>query len=136
MSRSVQHLSGAVAWNGKGQYVIQAAATAAAATQRFGYFVAPCDGEIVAAGYNVDVDPSHATNNFSFGSVADIDSIIDEIDITDIGLGYHDLMGATQGVDGFDSITKGEVYAFGWESGDTDGHLTAFLVIDPRYADD
>lgn len=131
MSRATTHRSSEVEYNGKALWVHQADATAAAATQRFGYFVAPCDGTIVAAGYNVDVDPSHATNNLSLGTVADIDSIFDEVDITDIGLGYHDLMGGTLGTGGL-TVTKGEVYAFGWAGGDTDGHLTAFLVIEPR----
>lgn len=129
--QTIDQRSSRIGWDGKGQYVIQASATAAATTQRFGHFVAPCDGQIVAAGYNVDVDPSHATNDLSLGTLADIDSIFDEIDITDIGLGYHDLGGATLGTGGL-SVTRGEVYAWGWVSGDTDGHLTAFLVIDPR----
>ena len=120
-----------VVWNGKGGFTVQAAFTAAAATSRFGYFVAPCDCVIVAAGYNVDIDPTHATNNFSLGTVADIDSVFDEIDITSIGTGYHDLMGATLGAGGLD-LTRGEVYAFGWEGGDTTGHLTAYVYCMPR----
>ena len=131
MTRATTHRSSEVEYNGKALWVHQADFTAAAATSRFGHFVAPCDGTIVDAGYNVDVDPSHATNNFSLGTLADIDSVFDEVDITDIGLGYHSLMGGTLGTGGL-SITKGEVYAFGWVGGDTDGHLTAFLVIEPR----
>ena len=120
-----------VVWNGKGAFTVQADFTVANATSRFGHFVAPCDCVIVAAGYNVDVDPSHATNDLSLGTLADIDSVFDEIDITDIGLGYHDLMGATLGTGGL-NLTRGEVYAFGWVGADTDGHLTAFLYCMPR----
>lgn len=131
MSLSTSHRSGEVAWDGKLMYYVHTAATAAAATQRFGHFVAPCDGVIVAAGYNVDVDPTHATNDLSLGLIGDIDSIFDEIDITTIGTGYHDLMGATQGVGGL-NVTRGEQYAWGWVGGDTTGHLSAYLVIQPR----
>lgn len=125
------HRSGDAVFSGNALWVHQADFTVANATSRFGHFVAPFDGVIVAAGYNVDVDPSHATNDFSLGTLADIDSIFDEIDITDIGLGYHDLMGATLGTGGL-NVTRGEVYAFGWVGGDTDGHLTAYLAIAPR----
>lgn len=131
MSKGQTHRSSDVQFNGNALWTHQADFTVANATSRFGHFVAPFDGVIVAAGYNVDVDPSHATNNFSLGTLADIDSIFDEIDITDIGLGYHDLMGSTLGTGGL-NVTRGEVYAFGWVGADTDGHLTAFLVIAPR----
>lgn len=131
MSRATTHRASQEAYDGKGRFTIQAAATAANATQRFGYFVAPCDCTIVDAGYNVDVDPTHATNDLSLGTVADIDSVFDEIDITSIGTGFKSLMGATLGTGGL-NLTRGEVYAFGWVGGDTTGHLTAFLVCEPR----
>jgi len=131
MSRNTTHRSSEVAFNGNALWTHQAAATAAAATQRFGYFVAPFDGTIVAAGYNIDTQATHATNDLSLGTVADIDSIFDEIDITNLATGYRDLISATQGVGGL-NVTKGETYAWGWVGGDTTGHLTAFLVIEPR----
>ena len=134
MGRGVTHRSSDVIWDGKGLFTVFGVATAAAATQRFGHFVAPCDGEIVAIGYNVDADPTHATNDLSLGTLADIDSIVEEIDITTIGTGYHDLMGATQGTGGFE-VTFGEVYAWGWVGGDTTGHLTTMIVIQPRGTD-
>lgn len=130
MSRSIKYRASEVGYDGKLLIFLNADATAAAATQRFGYFVAPCGGLIVQAGYNVDIDPTHATNNLSLGTVADIDSIFDEIDITSIGTGYHDLMGSTLGVGGL-TLTKNEVYAWGWVGGDTTGHLTTLLVIEP-----
>ena len=83
------------------------------------------------AGYNIDTQATHATNDLSLGTVADIDSIFDEIDITNLATGFRSLMGATQGVGGL-TVTKGGVYAWGWVGGDTTGHLTAYLVIEPR----
>ena len=131
MSRATTHRASEVQYDGSALWTFQAAATAAATTQRFGYFVAPCDGTIVDAGYNIDTQATHATNDLSLGTVADIDSIFDEIDITSLATGFRSLMGATQGVGGL-TVTKGEVYAWGWVGGDTTGHLTAYLVIEPR----
>lgn len=131
MSRASTHRSSEVEYNGKLLYTFQAAATAAAATQRFGYFVAPCDGVIVDAGINIDTQATHATNDVSLGTVADIDSIFDEFDIQNDAVGYQNLMGFTQGTGGL-NVTRGEAYAWGWVGGDTTGHLTTYLVIEPR----
>lgn len=131
MTRPTTHKSSYEEYDGKGRFTIQAAATAAAATQRFGYFVAPCDCVIVDAGYNIDTQATHATNDLSLGTVADIDSVFEEIDITNLATGFRNLMGATQGTGGL-NLTAGEVYAFGWVGGDTTGHLTTYLVCAPR----
>ena len=131
MSQASTHRSSCEQYDGEGRFTIEAAFTVANATSRFGHFVAPCDCVIVDAGYNVDVDPTHATNDFSLGTIADIDSVFDEIDVTSIGTGFHSMMGGTLGVGGL-NLTRGEQYAFGWVGADTTGHLAVFLVCVPR----
>lgn len=130
MTRATTHRSSDVEFNGKLLYSFSAAATAAAATQRFGYFVAPCDGTIVQMEVNCDTSPTHATNNLSLGTVADIDSLLNEIDITDLATGRTDYIGHADVISL--QVTKGEVYAWGWVGGDTTGELTTLLTIEPR----
>lgn len=131
MSRATTYRSSDVAYNGKHLVSFCARQVVAAATTRFGHFVAPCDGTIVQMEVNCTTTPTHATNNLSLGTVADIDSILDEVDITDLATGRTDYIGGTLGVGGL-TITKGEVYAWGWVGGDTTGELTTLLTIEPR----
>lgn len=130
MSRSTSYRSGEVAFDGKLLYVVGAAATAAAATQRFGHFVAPCDGTIVQLNANCTTTPTHATNDLSFGTMADIDSHLNEIDITDLATGNVDYASHANVLSL--SVTKGEAYAWGWVGGDTTGVLVTTVVIEPR----
>ena len=134
MSRASTHRSGDVAYNGKHLYTVTGRVVAAASTQRFGHFVAPCDGRIVAALVNTVVTPTHATSDLSFGKVSDIDSHINEIDWQNHATGVVDL--AALGSEGTDpyldfDIVKGEVYAWGFVGGDTTGELVTTMVIEP-----
>jgi len=133
MSRATTHRSSEVEYNGKLLYIIYGAATAAAATQRFGEFVAPCDGKIRMLGRTITTVATHATNNLSFGTLADIDSHLNEVDITDTVAGFVDYCTGVEGVEPLLDldVVKGEVYAWGWVGGDTTGHLATVVVIEP-----
>lgn len=130
MSRNTTHRSSDVAYNGKHLVSFCARFVAAAATSRFGHFVAPCDGTIVQMEVNCTTSPTHATNDLSLGTVADIDSLLNEIDITDLATGRTDYIAHANVISL--QVTKGEVYAWGWVGGDTTGELTTLLTIEPR----
>lgn len=130
MSRATTYRSSDVAYNGKHLYSVHSRAVAAAATTRFGHFVAPCDGTIVQMEVNCTTQPTHATNDLSFGTVADIDSHLNEVDITDLATGRTDYISHANVITL--EVTKGEVYAWGWVGGDTTGELTALITIEPR----
>lgn len=130
MSRSTTHRSSDVEFNGKLLYVIGAGFQAAAAVNRFGHFVAPCDGTIRQLNANFTTTPTHATNNLSFGTVADIDSHLNEIDVTDLATGNVDYIAHANVLSL--TISKGEAYAWGWDCGDTTGFLVTSIVIEPR----
>ena len=130
MSRATTHRSSEVAFNGKLLYVIGSGATASAATVRFGHFVAPCDGTIRQLNCNVVTVATHATNDLSFGTMADIDSHLNEVDMTDVAAGNVDYAAHANVITLV--ITAGEAYAWGWAGGDTTGQFTCSVVIEPR----
>lgn len=130
MSRATTHKSSEVAWDGKRQFSVHDRLVASAATVRAGYFVAPCDGTIVQLEVNCIVTPTHATNDLSFGTVADIDSNLNEVDITDLATGRTDYIAHANVLSL--SVTKGEAYAWGWVGGDTTGELVFLVTIEPR----
>lgn len=131
MSRATTHRSGEVAYDGKMLYTFSANQVVANATTKFGHFVAPCDGTVVQIGGNCIVTPTNATNDLSFGTVADVDSVLDEYDVQNLATGAFDLTGATQGTGGF-TITKGEAYCWTWVGADTTGQIVTSVVIEPR----
>jgi hypothetical protein len=130
MSRATTHRSGDVAFNGKLLYVIGSGATASSATVRFGHFVAPCDGTIVQLNVNVVTVATHATNDISFGIMSDIDSHLNEVDMTDVAAGNTNYVGHANILSV--TITAGEAYAWGWAGGDTTGQFTCSVVVEPR----
>lgn len=131
MSRNTTHRSSEVMFNGKLLTAFCDRFVVANATSRFGWFVAPCDGTIVQLDINCIVTPTHATNDLSLGTVADIDSVLDEFDVTNLATGYRSLIGETLGVGGL-NVTKGEVYAWGWVGADTTGEIATLVTIEPR----
>lgn len=133
MSRAVTHRSSEVEYDGKNLITVHGRVVAAASTQRFGHFVAPCNGKIRRAIVNTVVSPTHATADLSFGTVADIDSHINEIDWTNHPTGARDLCNGVEGTDpylDFD-IVAGTAYAWGFVGGDTTGELVTCMVIEP-----
>lgn len=133
MSRNTTHRSSEIEFNGKLCYAVFGAATAAAATQRFGEFVAPCDGKIRVLARNITTQATHATNDLSFGTLADIDSHLNEVDITNAATGYIDYCTGVEGTEPLLDldIVAGQVYAWGWVGGDTTGHMATVVVIEP-----
>lgn len=130
MSRTVTHKSSQEEWDGKGRYSVFANAVAAASTQRIGHFVAPCDGTVVQLEVNCTTSPTHATNDLSFGTVADIDSHLNEVDITNLATGRTDYIAHANVLSLV--ITKGEIYAWGWVGGDTTGEIGFLVTVEPR----
>ncbi len=133
MSRAVTHRSGQVEYDGKQLVEVHGRVVAAASTQRFGHFTAPCNGKIVRAIVHTVVTPTHATADLSFGTVADIDSHINEIDCTNRATGAVDLANGVEGTDpylDFD-IVQGTAYAWGYVGGDTTGEIITCMVIEP-----
>lgn len=132
MSRSTAFRSSQVEYDGKTLFTAFGRVVAAASTQRFGHFVAPCDGKIVSLGVRTIVAPTHATSDLSFGTVADIDSHLNEVDWQNHALNYVDLIGP-EGVEPVldIDIVKGQVYAWGYVGGDTTGELATVVVIEP-----
>lgn len=133
MSRATTHRSSEVEFNGKLLYTFTSNFIAAAATSRFGHFTAPCDGKIRMLGRDITTVATHATNNLSFGTLADIDSHLNEVDITDAVEGFVDYCTGIEGVEPLLDldIVKGETYAWGWVGGDTTGQLGTIIVIEP-----
>lgn len=133
MSRATTHRSSDVAYNGKNLYTVHGHIVATAAAVAFGHFVAPCAGRIVRALVDTIVAPTHATSDLSFGTVADPDSHINEIDWQNHAVNTVDLANGTEGTDpylDFD-IVEGESYAWVFTGGDTTGELVTTLVIEP-----
>ena len=133
MSRATTHRSGEVEYDGKHLITVFGRVVAAASTQRFGHFVAPCDGKIKRAIVDTIVAPTHATSDLSFGTAADPDSHINEIDWQNHAVNTVDLANGTEGTDpylDFD-ITAGETYAWAFAGGDTTGELVTCIVIEP-----
>lgn len=130
MSRATTHRSSEVEYNGKHLVSFCARQVVANATTRFGHFVAPCDGTIRQLEVNCTTSPTNATNDLSFGTVADIDSHLNEIDITDLATGRTDYIAHANVISL--EVTKGEVYAWGWVGADTTGELTTLITIEPR----
>lgn len=130
MTRATTYRSSDVAYNGKHLVSFCARQVVANATTRFGHFVAPCDGTIVQLEVNCTTTPTHATNDLSFGTVADIDSHLNEVDITGLATGRHDYISHANVISR--EVTKGEVYAWGWVGADTTGELTTLITIEPR----
>jgi hypothetical protein len=122
-------VSGEVEYDGRLLYTISDRLVASAATVRFGYFVAPCAGIIQFMGVNCIVSPTHATNDLSFGLVSDIDSHLNEVDITDLATGFIDYTGHANILSR--TIAQGAVYAWGWVGGDTTGEIVTTMVISP-----
>lgn len=129
MSRATTHRSSDVEYNGKHLYTVTGRATAAASTQRFGHFVAPCDGTIREMLANFTTQPTHATNDLSFGTIADIDSHLNEVDITNQAVGVVNYVSHANILSL--AVTKGEAYAWGWVGGDTTGEVVTTIVIEP-----
>lgn len=133
MSRNITHRSGDVDYDGKNLYTVYGRVVAAASTQRFGHFVAPCNGKIRRALVATAVAPTHATSDLSFGTVADPDSHINEIDWQNHALDTVDLCNSTEGTDPYldYDIVEGTAYAWAFAGGDTTGELITCLVIEP-----
>lgn len=130
MSRATTYRSSDVEYNGKHLISVHSRAVAAASTQRIGHFIAPCDGTIRQLEANFIVQPTHATNDLSFGTLADIDSHLNEVDITNQAVGRVDYIAHANVLDL--TVTKGEAYAWGWVGGDTTGEAVFLVTIEPR----
>lgn len=127
MSQKSKHAyleSGYVAVFSSGRLTNAASAVAGAA------FVAPFAGTIEAYHVNIDTQFTHANAALNMGLLSDIDSHLDDYDLTTSFTGYRNLIGNALFI--LKTITKGELYqSAGLVASDTTGKLTATVEIAP-----
>lgn len=128
--KSPDHRSGLVEYDGDLLYQVDCGYQAASnGTTKFGYWVAPCNGKIVAVNLRVITAVTHASAELNIGITSDTDSLLDAYDLTSVTAGYYDLVGDATMVS--TTVSKGSAYHASLTSGDTTGDIALSLVIRP-----
>lgn len=128
MSRSSAYRSGDVAWNGKGLLIMPLPRIVNAASVGYsGGFVAPCAGNIVKLAINITTQFTHADAAAAFGKLSDLDSHLDDYDLTNVATGHRDLTSSLVTA----AIVEGEAYTWSLAASDTTGVLLGVVVIEP-----
>lgn len=129
MSRSTTHRSGDVAFNGEKLSEYGGGGTSINGTLQLARWVAPCDGEMVSVGLNVETQPTNAAAALQIGTIADPDSHLDDYDLTNHATGFIELIADALMIE--TSITKGESYAVNFVNADTTGAVSVTVIVEP-----
>ena len=130
MAKMPDYATSKAEWDGKLPFVYQMGQqTSVNGTVTGNVIVAPCDCEVVEAGYRVTTAATNAAAELNAGVVGALTGRLDAHDLTDVAAGFY-----TVPLSAFTSVnySKGDAIAMSVVNADTTGVHAAYMVLMPR----